>query len=155
MSEKIRGGLFNILGDITDLTVLDCYAGTGGISYEVISRGAKSSIAVESNMKAQQSIVKNIAKLKLGSRIKLISSTVSNFANNNTEGTYDLVICDPPFDQPIDVDTIQTLETKVKDGGLLILSLPVNSIGFDFKTLIEIKDKIYGEARLVFFRQKI
>jgi 16S rRNA (guanine966-N2)-methyltransferase len=155
MSEKIRGGLFNILGDIEGLTLLDCYGGTGAISFEAISRGVKSVTIVEANKKAQQSIASSIKSLELASSVKLINSTVSKFINNWDNQSFDLVICDPPFDKNIDVDTIQSLEESVSDNGLLILSLPIVDVEFDFKTLSEIKNKIYGDARLVFFRRKI
>jgi 16S rRNA (guanine966-N2)-methyltransferase len=42
MSEKVRGALFNALGDIEGLSVLDAFAGSGALSFEAVSRGAKS-----------------------------------------------------------------------------------------------------------------
>jgi 16S rRNA (guanine966-N2)-methyltransferase len=154
MSEKIRGGLFNILGDIDGLTVLDCYAGTGAIAFEAISRGAKSAVVVESNKKAQSSIINNIRNLELKAKVKLIDSTVNQFVNHHNR-LFDLVICDPPFDQPVDRETILRLERLVSDHGLLILSLPIDSFNMSFEALSVIKEKVYGDARLVFFRRKI
>jgi 16S rRNA (guanine966-N2)-methyltransferase len=151
MSEKIRGGLFNVLGDIEGLTLLDCYAGTGAISFEAISRGVESAILVESDNKAQQSILSNIKSLDIESKIKLFKTTVKIFENSYL-GEFDLVICDPPFDYPIDVDMITKLEKFVNKGGLVILSLPVGSSDIHFEKLSVIKEKIYTDARLVFFR---
>ena len=37
MSEKVRGALFSVLGDISGLTVLDAFAGSGALSIEAIS----------------------------------------------------------------------------------------------------------------------
>ena len=155
MSEKIRGGLFNILGDISGLTILDCFAGTGAISFEAISRGAKSAMLVESNKKAQKSIANNIKKLELGSATKLIGSSVSSFISHYAGENFDLIICDPPFDKPINTDEIIKLEKMLKPDALLVLSLPITSINLQFESLLEIKEKTYGDARLVFFRRKI
>ena len=155
MSEKIRGGLFNILGDIVDLTLLDCYGGTGAISYEAISRGAKSAVVVESNKKAQRCITDNIMNLKLESKVRLVDSTVNDFIDKYHGELFDFIVCDPPFDQPIDNKTILRLEKLVSSPGLLILSLPINSINMNFEALSVIKEKVYGDARLVFFRRKI
>jgi 16S rRNA (guanine966-N2)-methyltransferase len=151
MSEKIRGGLFNVLGDIAGLTLLDCFAGTGAIAFEAISRGAESAVLVESDNKAQQSIVINAKNLELKSKIKLYKSSVKIFVNSYL-GEFDLVVCDPPFDWPIDVNTITKLEKFVKKGGLVILSLPVGSPDIQFDKLSVIKEKTYTDARLVFFR---
>ena len=47
MSEKTRGALFNTLGDIEGLSVLDGFAGSGALVFEAISRGAVSALAIE------------------------------------------------------------------------------------------------------------
>ena len=151
MSEKIRGGLFNVLGDIEGLTLLDCYAGTGAIAFEAISRGAESAILVESDNKAQQSILSNAKSLEIDSKIKLYKTSVKIFLSSYL-GEFDIVVCDPPFDWPIDVDTINKLEKFVNKGGLVILSLPVDSPDVHFEKLSVIKEKTYTDARLVFFR---
>jgi 16S rRNA (guanine966-N2)-methyltransferase len=151
MSEKIRGGLFNILGDVEGLTVLDCYAGTGAIAFEAISRGAMSAVLVESDNKAQQSIISNIKSLGLESKTKLFKTSVKSFSNSYL-GAFDLVICDSPYDQPINEDVIAKLEKFVKSGGLVIVSSPVGSVDIHFEKLSLIKEKTYTDARLVFFR---
>ncbi|MCA9330109.1 RsmD family RNA methyltransferase, partial [Candidatus Saccharibacteria bacterium] len=40
MGDRVRTALFNTLGDIVGLTVLDAFGGSGAISFEAISRGA-------------------------------------------------------------------------------------------------------------------
>ena len=54
----MRGALFNALGDITRLTVLDGFAGTGACAFEAISRGAVSAVAVEQDTDAFKIIMK-------------------------------------------------------------------------------------------------
>lgn len=38
MSEKMRGAIFNALGDIKGLSFLDAYGGSGAVALEAISR---------------------------------------------------------------------------------------------------------------------
>ncbi len=47
MSDKMRGAIFGVLGDIKGLTVLDAFSGSGALAIESISRGAKSAIAID------------------------------------------------------------------------------------------------------------
>jgi len=72
MSDKARGALFNILGDISGMSVLDPFAGTGAISFEAVSRGAAGAVAIELDKQAQKVITANIASLGLIHEVKLI-----------------------------------------------------------------------------------
>ncbi|MGD0284569.1 MAG: RsmD family RNA methyltransferase, partial [Candidatus Saccharimonadales bacterium] len=62
MSEKLRSALFNILGDIEGLNVLDAYSGSGGIGLEAISRGAAAVTLIDSDIAAQKVAANNIRK---------------------------------------------------------------------------------------------
>src|SRR5262245_30096392 len=72
MSDKARGALFNVLGDINDLSVLDPFAGTGALSFEAVSRGAAHATAIESDRLAQKVIQGNISSLGLQNQVKLV-----------------------------------------------------------------------------------
>ena len=89
MSEKIRGALFNILGDIEGLKILDAFGGSGGISLEAISRGAGKVTIVENDRIAQRTIEHNVAKFGLEDKITLISANVSSWMNKNPDQKFD------------------------------------------------------------------
>jgi 16S rRNA (guanine966-N2)-methyltransferase len=54
MSERMRGSLFNILGDIKGKTILDAFAGSGALSFEAVSRGAVHALTLEKDKIAQK-----------------------------------------------------------------------------------------------------
>ena len=61
-----KEALFNILNNdfnFENIDVLDLFSGTGSISYEFASRGVKSLVAVESNVKHAAYIEKNFKEL--------------------------------------------------------------------------------------------
>src|ERR1700733_7722884 len=74
MSDKMRGALFNILGDVDDLIVLDAFGGSGALSLEAVSRGARSAIIMDSDRRAQQTIQENIQSLGLQDQIQLVNA---------------------------------------------------------------------------------
>jgi 16S rRNA (guanine966-N2)-methyltransferase len=46
--DRVRETLFNWLGqDLTDLSTLDLFAGSGALSLEALSRGARAAVAVD------------------------------------------------------------------------------------------------------------
>jgi 16S rRNA (guanine966-N2)-methyltransferase len=98
MSDKARGGLFNALGDLSDLSVLDAFAGSGALSFEAISRGASSAVAVDIDKSAYQAMQESISALGLEDKIKAIRANVSGWSDNNSDALFDIVIAAPPYD---------------------------------------------------------
>jgi 16S rRNA (guanine966-N2)-methyltransferase len=151
MSEKMCGALFNILGDIEDLTVLDAFAGSGALSFEAISRNARHVTAIESDHTAHQVITHNIKKLAVEAFITLVYAANTQWMQANQDASFDIVVCDPPYDN-LQSGTIGMLATHVKKEGLLVLSWPGNSIPLVIPGLEQIDMRTYGDAQLIFYR---
>lgn len=154
MSEKMLGRLFNVLGDISDLDVLDCYAGTGAVIYEAISRGANTCVAVEHNSKTCKNIKNNIKKFQISSKAEVIKSSVKSYADNSLPNSFDVIICDPPYDDIKEVDII-SLEPLLKNSGIFVVSYPPSIELPRFNNLYVVKEKSYGDSKLVFLSQKL
>lgn len=152
MSEKIRGALFNALGDIEGLTIFDAFAGTGAVGIEAISRGAASVQAVDSDKEAARTIQRNVNKLGLREKIAFSQANVSSWLDNNLDSMFDIVIADPPYDNVIN-ELICKVSNSVKIGGVFVASIP-SSIQIELSSnFTELSSKVYGEARLVFYRR--
>lgn len=154
MGDKQRGALFNTLGDITGLTVLDLYAGSGALSFEAVSRGAVGATAVELDKAAQEAIAHNIHTLGVSDKITLASSRVASWSKKHVTDWYDVVLCDPPYDRVLE-GTIQKLTTHVARGGTFVLSWPAHLEVPQFKGLDLIKSNAYSNARLIFYKKII
>lgn len=153
MGEKIRGALFNMLGDISGLKILDCFAGSGALSLEAFSRGAAGIVAVDNDKSAQLTIQDNIDRLNANKKVKLVKANVGSWVKRDNSGLFDVVIIDPPYDK-VNYATLIRLAYATKNQGIVIYSLP-NKHEFslpehDFKKLSE---KSYAAAALVFYRR--
>lgn len=151
MSEKMCGALFNILGDIEDLTVLDAFAGSGALSFEAISRGARHVTAIESDQAAWRVIDRNIDKLEVAMFMTLINASNIQWLQKNPDDLFDIVLCDPPYDN-LQAGTIAQLATRVKKEGLLVLSWPGSAEPLVIPELAQVEHKTYGDAQLIFYR---
>lgn len=148
-----RENLFNVLenrGEIEDMDVLDLFAGTGAISWEFVSRGARSVTAVE-QAAVQHRFISSV-KEKLGdTTLKLIKGDVFAFLKR-PRGKYDVVFADPPYDHP-DFASIPGMiidSDIVNPGGLLIVE---HSAKHDFSGLPGFEEKrSYGSVNFSFFR---
>lgn len=93
-----KEGLFNILQnnlDIEQLKTLDLFGGTGCISYELASRGAKELTIVEKDSKMYEFIKSTAALLPL-ENISVVKSDVFKFIENAGE-QYDFIFAGPPY----------------------------------------------------------
>jgi 16S rRNA (guanine966-N2)-methyltransferase len=152
MSEKVRGALFNTLGDIEGLTILDAFAGSGALSFEGVSRGAKYVIAIDHDKHAARAIKENIRSLNLADKVKAINANASSWSDNNPDARFSIVILAPPYDN-LQVKLLDKLTKHASGGGVLVLDWPGNLAEPAFEGLEKITNKNYGDAQLVFYRK--
>jgi 16S rRNA (guanine966-N2)-methyltransferase len=107
-SDRLRETLFNILGDaVADSVFVDCYAGTGAVGIEALSRGARQVIFIEKHGATAGLIRANL--LALGVNMSMSRGEASEAELTNTDarrgltqlaerGVHaDFVFMDPPY----------------------------------------------------------
>jgi 16S rRNA (guanine966-N2)-methyltransferase len=152
MSDKVRGALFNALGDLSGLTMLDAYAGSGACSIEAVSRGADKVLAIDVDAAAIKTIAENVRALELSDAVTVKLANISGWSRNHVAEVFDVVLADPPYND-IRPDVLERLAVHVRPGGLYVLSWPGNEPTRDFARLEQISSKSYGDAQLVFYRR--
>jgi len=152
MSEKIRGALFNSIGDIAGLDVIDAYSGTGAVGIEALSRGARFVYAVERDSDAFEILKHNRDLVTDDERMSVHRANVSSWVKQQNDLSVDIVIADPPYNS-VYPPTLEVCARALKKGGLYILSLPLAE-RFSHKSLLKLDEKKYGTAKLIFYRKK-
>ncbi|OBJ13127.1 16S rRNA (guanine(966)-N(2))-methyltransferase RsmD [Mycobacterium colombiense] len=108
-TDRVRESLFNILTarlDLTGLSVLDLYAGSGALGLEALSRGAAAALFVESDPRTGSVIARNIQTLGLpGATLR--RGPVATVLAAGTAAPFDLVLADPPYD--VDVAEVEAV----------------------------------------------
>lgn len=150
MADKVRGALFNALGDISGLTVLDAFAGSGALSFEAISRGATQATAIDKDRHAQLAIADNIKALGVADRVKLVKASANAWLGTSDQ-SFDLILLDPPYDDP-QLGLLVRLSGRCKPQGLVVVSLPPNTAVHLGSAFTELQRNHHGDAELVFYR---
>jgi 16S rRNA (guanine966-N2)-methyltransferase len=154
MSDRVRGGLFNTLGDITDLSILDAFAGSGALGFEALSRGAGKVLALEIDTSAQRSIEQNAKSLGLRNTFKLVRSSAGGWLSTSSDKlTFDIVLCDPPYND-LQHNLITRLSERVSPKGLLVLSWPGKQEPPTLADFDIVRQKSYGDAQLIFYKRR-
>lgn len=153
MSDKVRGALFNVLGDIEGLTFLDAFAGSGALAFEAVSRGAKTAVAIDRDGPAHKILDDNIKSLRLSGKVKAIKANTGGWSLHNMERQFDIVILDPPYDD-LQLNLLQKLINRhVQRGGLAVLSYPGSKPIPIFDRVELVSSKRYGDSQLAYYRK--
>jgi 16S rRNA (guanine966-N2)-methyltransferase len=118
----VREALFNICqNEIVGSSFLDCFAGSGAIGLEAISRGAKTATLIESDRQAIGTIKENISLLQVEDLVLLLPLKVE-IGLKKLKNPFDIIYLDPPYDLPPAPFVQQIIESNLlKKGGLLFL----------------------------------
>lgn len=151
-----KEGLFNILNnkiDFEDLTVLDLFCGTGNISLEFASRGAKKIYSVDKHSPCLFFIKDTAKALKLSS---IITDRADVFKYlEKSHSTFDVIFADPPYELE-NIEMIHELVFKNKllnTDGILVIEHGQKTDLSAKSNYIETRK--YGNVHFSFFNQSI
>jgi 16S rRNA (guanine966-N2)-methyltransferase len=150
LTDTAREALFNILGDVSGLSILDCYAGSGAVGLEALSRGAQRAVGVEKAQKAASVIKYNAQRLGFSQRYKLFTQPVEQWLRQHSE-QFDLIFFGPPF-KLLDEAVLAKAAEFLKPGALLIVHSDSLQPTAQAGELALVEDRTYGESRLSFYR---
>lgn len=124
-SSRIRETLFNWLQrDIQGLRTLDLFSGSGLLSFEALSRGAKESTLIEKDALAFKTLKKNAAFLR-DEAIIFHCEDALTFIEKRSLKHYDLLFIDPPFSSALYEQVLISLKGKLTPGTFLYMESPV------------------------------
>ena len=114
--DRVRETLFNWLGqDLTGLTVLDLFAGSGALAFEALSRGAAAAVAIESHPEAIRSLRANADALS-ATGLEIQRADAAQFLASDRR-SFDVIFVDPPFRESWLPRLWPVIEQRSRDGG--------------------------------------
>ena len=138
ITDRVKQSLFDILTPmLPDSRVYDCFAGTGSMGLECLSRGAAAVIFFEADRSALQRLRKNIETIDSEHRCKVIAGDLFRWFDRPLEkdatDKADLIFLDPPYrflrDEP---QKLQRLAGRLAEHlgaeGVLIFRHDVNDV---------------------------
>lgn len=147
IQNKVLLSIFNTLGDIEGLRVLDLYSGIGSLSVEAIKKGAVCADLVDISATNIKYIRHRYSQYQ--DKIFTFNTKVESFISSvNTE--YDLIFFDPPyakFDYNIALRALGLLKSK----GVMVLSMSSKTALNSFYPQASIyKERIFGGTKIVY-----
>ena len=132
-TDRIRETLFNWLGqDLTGLTSLDLFAGTGALGFEAASRGADLVVLLEKDKKAHANLGANFALLQsspVSGVVEILQRDSVEFLSQQPDRSTNLIFIDPPFQDGTLLDRSVIEAGRICDdsiGGGIYVEFPSN-----------------------------
>lgn len=148
-----RENIFNVIENIMSLegiAALDLFAGTGAVSFELLSRGCASVTAVE-KASVQLDFIRKVKGLLGDDNLKVVRSDVFKFISSCRQH-FDFIFADPPYDLDrfAEVPELILNSEMVQDGTLVVVE---HSKAYDFSALpFFIEHRSYGSVNFSLFR---
>lgn len=110
-TDRVRETLFNWLApSMVNARCLDCFAGSGALGLEALSRYAGASTLIEMERGVAQQLQQNLATLK-AANANVVNTNTLTFLNQ-TGTPHDIVFVDPPFRKGLLDETLRLLEVN-------------------------------------------
>ncbi len=154
---RVREALFNILGNVEELRVLDLYAGTGAIGIEALSRNAKSVVFVELGS-VQCRIIQENLDLFEEDAVIMHTDVMRALKKLEKDGmVFDFVFADPPYKKELSQKTVSTVceSGLLSDSGMMAITIHHHQELPDMSGKCEkVIDRRYGNPRLALYKVK-
>ncbi|WP_241576534.1 16S rRNA (guanine(966)-N(2))-methyltransferase [Rosenbergiella collisarenosi] len=112
-TDRVRETLFNWLAPwLPEANCLDCYAGSGALGIEALSRYAAEVTLLEKDAHVARQLEQNIQVLKTKNLTLHRTDTLQFLAQSTPSAPFNIVFIDPPFRRGLLEQTIELLETQ-------------------------------------------
>jgi 16S rRNA (guanine966-N2)-methyltransferase len=155
--DRVREALFNILGqDMTGLSILDLFAGTGAFGFEALSRGARRVVFVDSNSRAVQAIRRTAAELGVEREARVVVGRVDEVLRaRRIDGPFDVILADPPYAETGEEGLVAAVSASglLDPGGVLAVEREARGeVPAGSGSLAAYRTARYGRTAIDFFK---
>ena len=149
-TDRIKETVFNwLMQDTRGAAVLDCFAGSGGLGFEALSRFADHAVFFELDKSAASQLKENISTLKLDNAVVKRGNSLSLLEQNTQNEQFDLIFVDPPFRQNLTEKSCFLLEKNNWLSAQALIYVEVESELSDLSTpdnWMLLKEKTAGQV---------
>jgi len=158
-TDKVKGAVFNILGDLEGVKALDLFAGTGSVGIEALSRGAAECWFVESDRRIAQAVEKNLKHCRMAEAGRVLIQTVPAALKLLTKKKhrFDLAFVDPPYDRNFVNLTLSQIEKSdlLSEAAVVVVEHSPREMPQAPETLQIFDRRQYGQTHITFLRKRL
>lgn len=157
-TDRVREALFSkIQFDVKDGVILDLFAGTGALSFEALSRGAKEVYAVDNKKESANLIIENNKLLKENLQILNMDYLEALRFFTNKKINFNVIFLDPPYKTNFAEVSLEVIAKNnlLKEEGIIVFEHDNEKLEVQIPEGLEVYDqKKYGNTYLTYLTIK-
>lgn len=146
-TDRVKESMFNLIQDfITGSCVLDLFGGSGALTFEAMSRGAKGGTIVDIDKNSIAVINKNNEALGF-SNVKVLNCNAQDFIKT-TKDKFSVIFLDPPYNRGFIAPIIEGIleNDLLTNDGIIVLESDFSDEHSEFPGLSILKQRKYGRS---------
>lgn len=154
-TDRVKESIFNIIQSfVPGSACLDMFAGSGAMSMEALSRGARRAVLVDADKRSVDIIKKNVTSLKFSEYCDIINMSCFDYMDKAKE-KFDIIFLDPPYN----MDFIETalrgiLEHDIlADEGIIVLESDGTDFHDEYASLSVYRQRKYGRTYITVYKR--
>lgn len=154
-TDRVKESIFNLIQNyIPDANVLDMFAGSGALSFEMLSRGASHAVLLDCDKRSVALINKNIASLGFEKLCTVKEQSCFDYVKNCTV-KFDVIFLDPPYNKGYIEPSLEAIVDNdlLADDGIIVLESDNTDFKNDISGLEIIKQKRYGRTFVTIYKR--
>lgn len=157
MTDRVKSSMFSIIQfQIPDAKILDLFAGSGALSIEALSRGAKHAVIIDISDNALKTIKENLFATGFQDQAEVIKMRAMHFIDEayNENQLFDIIFVTPPWEKA-GIHIIKEGGHILSQDGILIAEHPIDKdLSEVADTLKRVDKRTYGKTALSFYQKK-
>lgn len=155
-TDRVKEAIFSMIaGYIPDAQVLDMFAGSGALSFEMISRGADRAVLLDKDKRSIEVIKRNIEALGFESACEVVNTSCFDWLRRSTQ-KFDVIFLDPPYNKGFieeSLDAIVNADALTAEG-IIVLESDNTDFRSGFPGLVMWKQKRYGRTYITVYQKE-
>lgn len=155
-TDRVKESIFNVIQSyIADAEILDMFCGSGALSFEALSRGAKHAVCLDTDKRSVEVIKKNAENLNFADKCEIINISCFDYTEK-ADRKFDVIFLDPPYNKGFIEPALRKIAERglLTDNGIAVLESDNTDYHGEIDGLKIIKQKKYGRTYITIYTIK-
>ncbi|MGN0148803.1 MAG: 16S rRNA (guanine(966)-N(2))-methyltransferase RsmD [Clostridia bacterium] len=152
-TDRVKESIFNIIQSyVPDAAVLDMFCGSGALSFEALSRGAKKAVCIDLDKRSVAVIKRNAEALKFTDKCEIINISCFDYMARAKE-KFDIIFLDPPYNKGFIEPVLKGIveHNLLEKEGIIVLESDNTDYHEEIPGLKLLKQRRYGRTYITIY----